>query len=493
MTLTITPSSHEAVKDSLIMCNNVSNIGDAGDSDKMCINNGQDDNSLDVYINNYKEENMKLASEISRLNDELDKLKQSECINNYKEENTKLTSEISRLNDELDKLKQSEYIINNYKEENTKLASEISRLNDELDKLKQSEYINNYKEECTKLASEISKLNDELDKLRQSSQQKQEDSSMISMLKLCLNDSNKHLNKLIEELKTAENEAQHLKLQLNDTKGQNNRLETDCAKLYQEKVQLEASKKISIDENIKLEDYNKQLNHKLIKLQNYKSMSDYSFDRLETINNDLMKSNVKLDSQCAINESIIGGLEHVVNSQTYEIRELKEKIDNHQCTSYMNKGKEKLSVQEDLLKKISFLEKEHLEKDEKIEQFVSRSNDQEKEIARLKSMYSKNVGKLELELDREIKISEACVNKVYKYNEIIRTLIKENEDLKNLREKEQDEKAKQVIKCKICFEEPITHCFSPCYHFVACGKCASKVETCVVCRSQIIEYIKIYF
>ncbi|CAJ0891185.1 14678_t:CDS:2, partial [Entrophospora sp. SA101] len=72
------------------------------------------------------------------------------------------------------------------------------------------------------------------------------------------------------------------------------------------------------------------------------------------------------------------------------------------------------------------------------------SSDQEKEIARLKSMYSKNVGKLELELDREIKISEACVNKVYKYNEIIRTLIKENEDLKNLREKEQGEKAKQL-------------------------------------------------
>ncbi|CAJ0634138.1 13989_t:CDS:2, partial [Entrophospora sp. SA101] len=68
------------------------------------------------------------------------------------------------------------------------------------------------------------------------------------------------------------------------------------------------------------------------------------------------------------------------------------------------------------------------------------------EIARLKCLYAEKVGRLNLELSKEQKTSETFVNKVNRFIEIIRAQMKENEDLKNLREKDQRESVKQIIK-----------------------------------------------
>ncbi|CAJ0902009.1 7189_t:CDS:2 [Entrophospora sp. SA101] len=48
---------------------------------------------------------------------------------------------------------------------------------------------------------------------------------------------------------------------------------------------------------------------------------------------------------------------------------------------------------------------------------------------------------------------------------ISESLLDENEELNG-----------QYLKCKICLEEPVTHCFSPRNHLVTCEKCAYKID-----------------
>ncbi|CAJ0887914.1 5280_t:CDS:2 [Entrophospora sp. SA101] len=304
----------------------------------------------------------------------------------------------------------------------------------------------NYKEENEKLLTEIANLRGEIDLLKHDSQQRKDDSTMINMLNVCLGNSNKNINGLIKDLSAAKKETHHMISQLNIVKNQNIILESDCAKLKQEKLQSEASRKMLISENNKFKDDNDRLNHDIKILQNYKNTSDFNLELLDNINDELTKSNIQLDSQCSIYECMIERLEDISNHQTYEIRKLKEEIDNHKCC------KEKMSEQEyqspskdSLTETISELKEVICSKNKTIEKYILRSDNQEHEIARLKCLYAEKVGRLNLELSKEQKTSETFVNKVNRFIEIIRAQMKENEDLKNLREKDQREKKDFIL------------------------------------------------
>ncbi|CAJ0769095.1 21419_t:CDS:2, partial [Entrophospora sp. SA101] len=250
----------------------------------------------------------------------------------------------------------------------------------------------NYKEENEKLLTEIANLRGEIDLLKHDSQQRKDDSTMINMLNVCLGNSNKNINGLIKDLSAAKKETHHMISQLNIVKNQNIILESDCAKLKQEKLQSEASRKMLISENNKFKDDNDRLNHDIKILQNYKNTSDFNLELLDNINDELTKSNIQLDSQCSIYECMIERLEDISNHQTYEIRKLKEEIDNHKCCNdSANNRKEKMSEQEyqspskdSLTETISELKEVICSKNKTIEKYILRSDNQEHEIARLK-------------------------------------------------------------------------------------------------------------
>lgn len=48
--------------------------------------------------------------------------------------------------------------------------------------------------------------------------------------------------------------------------------------------------------------------------------------------------------------------------------------------------------------------------------------------------------------------------------------------------------------CKICWEEDVNTCFSPCGHAVACAKCALSIyKNCPICRKVYTNIIRLYF
>ncbi|CAJ0829434.1 3177_t:CDS:1 [Entrophospora sp. SA101] len=68
-------------------------------------------------------------------------------------------------------------------------------------------------------------------------------------------------------------------------------------------------------------------------------------------------------------------------------------------------------------------------------------------------------------------------------------LVEENDELME----ENEKLKKQILVCKICLDEPVTHCTLPCRHLVSCETCVDKVEDCVLCRTKITSCIRIYF
>lgn len=53
-----------------------------------------------------------------------------------------------------------------------------------------------------------------------------------------------------------------------------------------------------------------------------------------------------------------------------------------------------------------------------------------------------------------------------------------------------DENSKE---CKICLVNELNTVFIPCGHIAACGKCASSLKECPICRQIIKEVLRIYF
>ena len=47
--------------------------------------------------------------------------------------------------------------------------------------------------------------------------------------------------------------------------------------------------------------------------------------------------------------------------------------------------------------------------------------------------------------------------------------------------------------CKICMINESNVVFTPCGHLLVCKSCASSLSKCPFCRSEILQYIKVYF
>jgi hypothetical protein len=47
--------------------------------------------------------------------------------------------------------------------------------------------------------------------------------------------------------------------------------------------------------------------------------------------------------------------------------------------------------------------------------------------------------------------------------------------------------------CKICYTSEYNVVFVPCYHIIACGKCASSVTRCPACRKPFESIKRVYF
>jgi len=59
-------------------------------------------------------------------------------------------------------------------------------------------------------------------------------------------------------------------------------------------------------------------------------------------------------------------------------------------------------------------------------------------------------------------------------------LIKENQEMKEQRQ------------CKVCMDCEVEVVFLPCAHLVSCAKCATGLSKCAVCRTPILETVRVY-
>ncbi|XP_050296540.1 E3 ubiquitin-protein ligase MYLIP [Anthonomus grandis grandis] len=50
----------------------------------------------------------------------------------------------------------------------------------------------------------------------------------------------------------------------------------------------------------------------------------------------------------------------------------------------------------------------------------------------------------------------------------------------------------EAMTCKICMDNRLDSVFMPCAHVVACSECASKIDRCPLCRSEITQAQKLY-
>ena len=59
-----------------------------------------------------------------------------------------------------------------------------------------------------------------------------------------------------------------------------------------------------------------------------------------------------------------------------------------------------------------------------------------------------------------------------------------------------DTEQSDILKCKLCLENTMTHALLPCKHMFLCQECSEKVNvqgnTCPVCRREVLGTIKIY-
>lgn len=57
---------------------------------------------------------------------------------------------------------------------------------------------------------------------------------------------------------------------------------------------------------------------------------------------------------------------------------------------------------------------------------------------------------------------------------------------------EDAEKIRQQLICKVCFANRVMITFRPCCHLATCEECADRLELCPICRTVIMEKIKIF-
>ncbi|CAH1761433.1 7781_t:CDS:2 [Entrophospora sp. SA101] len=321
-------------------------------------------------------------------------------------------------------------------------------------------------------------------KLRTKNQefQKKEYSNMIEKLNLRVSDSNKQR---LEELQIVQNDNKQLLTKLNNIEKQNKKLEDKCLKYQQEKNQAEATKRLLINESNRRKIDNIQLKGEVTRLENCKTTLDLNFKVLDSINRQLLRDNAIFESQCNTYENIIEELEETNGELINENDNQRCKLNDQDISSLQNFSNQ-------LLGNISCLEEELHNKNKTVEGYISKLENQKKEISSLKSLYSGEVGKLKADLVKERETCDLFINRTSRYVEIIKVLAMKIEDLKKLREKDQKDNMNQIIKCKVCFEEPITHSFSPCNHFVTCENCSINGSNNASSKSVRGNSVKMY-
>ena len=68
----------------------------------------------------------------------------------------------------------------------------------------------------------------------------------------------------------------------------------------------------------------------------------------------------------------------------------------------------------------------------------------------------------------------------------------QNADAHAVQLQEQLTRMEDSFKCKICMDSQINTVFCPCGHMVSCNSCASKVDSCPICRGN-IERVQLVF
>ncbi|KAG9302880.1 hypothetical protein G9A89_022296 [Geosiphon pyriformis] len=86
------------------------------------------------------------------------------------------------------------------------------------------------------------------------------------------------------------------------------------------------------------------------------------------------------------------------------------------------------------------------------------------------------------ERESEQKLRQSCQKKNIELETSILDLNRKVDVLNVQLGKEREEKLITNVKCRVCFEETITHAISPCFHLVMCEKCVQVVDKCCVCR-----------
>ena len=51
---------------------------------------------------------------------------------------------------------------------------------------------------------------------------------------------------------------------------------------------------------------------------------------------------------------------------------------------------------------------------------------------------------------------------------------------------------KEKYLCNICYDNNKNIIMVPCYHFVSCKRCSSKLETCPICRTEIEHVLQLF-
>lgn len=62
----------------------------------------------------------------------------------------------------------------------------------------------------------------------------------------------------------------------------------------------------------------------------------------------------------------------------------------------------------------------------------------------------------------------------------------------DLKLQEENEKLRNLLQCKICFEKESCIVFLPCSHMVCCEKCFVGIKKCPICRGLILGNVKTF-
>ena len=58
--------------------------------------------------------------------------------------------------------------------------------------------------------------------------------------------------------------------------------------------------------------------------------------------------------------------------------------------------------------------------------------------------------------------------------------------------REENERLREEISCRVCYTKESNIVFLPCRHLVTCPDCADGVQKCPVCRAEIQHMVKIF-